>query len=317
MHGPVLDKIRKSQPELSDVKALSIRRYAFGRPSRRDTSPEDRRELIGRVFRHYHARLDQQEWYPLASNIQGQLDSAVYSSPYGDRLVSISQDHTGFIVSAVEGVISLEQIPVLRSVILRSLGPADWAPTPSEREHLDRARRLEASGDLDGAIDELKKGCQKNPRSPRLRKYLADLHGKAGQRTEQLEELRQALALNPMDQEIRLSYAVALFEEGRNMRQASLEFSQVAAMDPMRATPLYYLGRIAEQQEDNQRALSYYEKAGKLAPHWLSIPLRRASVMEKMKDFQGAMKYYRQALEMNPNSSAAKQGLARVTRTNR
>lgn len=317
LHGPVLDQIRQSQPELADVRALTINRYAFGRPSRRELPPEERRELIGRVFRHYHSRLDQQGWYPLASNIRGQQDSAVYSSPGGDRLISISQDQSGFIVTVVDGVISLEQIPVLRSVILRSLGPSGWAPTQAEREYLDRARRLEDSGELAEAIRELRLGCQKEPRSPRLRKYLADLYRKAGQSSNQLEELRQALALDPMDYDIRLSYAIALFDEGRNLRQASLEFSQVAAMDPMRATPLYYLGRIAERQEDNHKALSYYERAGKLAPHWLSIPLRRASVMERMNDFQGAEKYYRQALEMKPDSSAAKQGLDRVTRTNR
>lgn len=67
------------------------------------------------------------------------------------------------------------------------------------------------------------------------------------------------LEQNAHDNEARFAYAVVLYENG-DMDQSYRQFSRLSSTDYRTAQVLSYLGDIAEQQNDNGRALEYYQK---------------------------------------------------------
>ena len=72
-----------------------------------------------------------------------------------------------------------------------------------------------------------------------------------------------------------LERGIAYFEED-NFDKAKIEFKNVLQIDPKTAAPHYYLGRIAESQQQWRKAFGSYGKAVELDPGLLEARTRLA-----------------------------------------
>lgn len=304
LHGPLLERLQQSWPDLNGLERMVVRRY---RPA--EGAPSD---ALHSALGYYRDTLRAKRWLPLIEEHE-QRDSAALSSPDGTALMAIKADRGHLLVSVVYGRISLEHIPKLERIMSRALGSMKFEVAAEDQKAITRARELFDSGQKQQAVDVLGEALRERPRSLYVRRQLADFYGKMNRQNDQLEQLRSAVAIAPTGYYERLSYARALYET-KDLKSALFEFSQAAALAPDRGTPRYYIGRIYEDMGKLDDAVTAYEQADKLAPHWLSIPVRLGGVYERQEKWQDADAAYERALKRDSRCEEARRGHDRVNR---
>ena len=309
LEGALLERAKQSSPGLSGIEQVVIRRYcpAGERGRGRRSQP--------RILEHFEKEMERLRWEELLSQDSAPGRGAAYASPDGRWLFGIAADGRGVATSLIRGEVSLEQIPYLERVVAQALAPAVPAFSPEDRKIAARAQELMKGGRPEEAERILREALADRPGAVLLRRQLASVLAARGRSNDSIEELRRAVALDPMGYGHRLEYARALYETGKDLQGALHEFTRAAALAPGQGTPLYFIGRIHEDLGRYEESLAAYRQAGELAPHWLSIPLRMAGIYEeKLKDPARAEAAYLRALQVDPRCAAAREGLERVRR---
>ncbi len=309
MEGALLDRAKQNSPELAGIEQVIIRRYCPAGERDRD------RQAHRRIVEHFEREMERLQWVELLSEESAPGRGAAYASPDGRWLFGIAADSRGVATSLIRGEVSLEQMPYLERMVVRALAPGVPVISPEDQKTAARAQELMKSGRLDEAEQALKEALAGRPDAVLLRRQLAAVLAARGRSDEYIEELRRAVALEPMGYSHRLEYARALYEKKKDLQGALYEFRQAAALAPGQGTPRYFIGRIHEDMGRYEESLAAYRQAGELAPHWVSIPLRMGSIYEqKLNDPARAEAAYRRALQLDPKCSAAREGLERVRR---
>jgi len=103
------------------------------------------------------------------------------------------------------------------------------APPPTLSERLADAEQLLATGEVDGAIKNLREAVALDPANAEARHLLGDALMQAGKRSEAIEEYRQASVIDPQNKAMWAKLASAQFAEGR-YREAADSYERLAAL---------------------------------------------------------------------------------------
>lgn len=308
IEGPVLAGLKQRDPALEGINYVVLRRYA----------PEGAAAASGGILesavKHYAAEMERLGWYTLLTDATGRRKGTAYSSPEGDWLLAVNTDPRGMVTCLINGTISLDQMPRLEFIVLKMLSTDPPAlPTAEDMETLRRAELLARDGKTSEAQQALETALAKSPGSVLLRRKLAGIYREQKRGTDALAQLKAVVALEPAAYWARMDYARALYDEGDH-QAAVFQFSQAAALAPDKGTPRYFAGRCYQATGKLDQALTAYSAPARLAPHWSSVQIRMGEVLEAQGKPGDAAACFRKALKADPNSSAAKEALDRVTR---
>ena len=209
--------------------------------------------------------------------------------------------------------------------------------TPEDR--IERAKALQAKGDLKSSIIELKSAIQKDPNNPQARWLLGQIYLKTGQGAEAEKELKQARSLGVGAESLKPQIGEALIlqnEYKRLLDEISLTgnesavnktkilyvrgyaltglgkwdegcglFKQALSVDPAYAPAYLGLANCAMARRDTADARreidTALEKDPRDAKSWIFL-----GDFERQHDNpQGAEKAYSEALKIEPNNQAA------------
>jgi predicted negative regulator of RcsB-dependent stress response len=118
--------------------------------------------------------------------------------------------------------------------------------------------------------------------------------------------------------------ALRLIEDGRqemknqNYNKALDRFERALTIDPTNAYGYYYLAQLHFLQKDYDQALAFAGRAAVLSAHtdpmWLGrVYALQGAVFEAVGRFPDARNSYRQAIAVDPNNTAARVGMARLS----
>ena len=137
------------------------------------------------------------------------------------------------------------------------------------------------------------------------------------------EQYRLALEARPGRAEVLYNWANLLLRQGRFdqaislYRQAEDEWADHPLLHNNLGVALMQSARTAPPQEQSARLQAAYEqfdRAALLDPNYADAQLHLAIMLAMKGDFDAASARYRRALEINPDLTAARQGLATVER---
>ena len=120
------------------------------------------------------------------------------------------------------------------------------------------ARLLFAMNQPEGALDRLLSLLQQNPDNQRLRLQYARLLTSIDL-AEALEQFKLLVERSPNNPELLLSLGLVANEQG-DKELAAQAFARLLATGQHQDSAHYYLGRLAEEQEDYDRALQHFTK---------------------------------------------------------
>ena len=96
----------------------------------------------------------------------------------------------------------------------------------------------------------------------------------------------------------------AYFEE-QNYEKAAVEFKNVLQIDPKTAAPYYYLGRIAEQDQEWRQAFGYYGKAVELDPELIDARIHLGRFYLLAGDMEKSSEQADEVLKREPANADA------------
>ncbi len=171
----------------------------------------------------------------------------------------------------------------------------DWV-----KPHLLYARAMLMSGDLDGAIDYTSRLIGDDPRpDPEARLELAIMLLSAGRDDDALSQVNQILLEQPNRSDALRLMAIINFRLDY-LDAARADFEDLLATGQYMMDALYYLGRIADRNEDDEEAIYYYSQVTRGSNAVIS-QRRAAGIMAQMGDEEQALEHLTRFAEINPN----------------
>jgi tetratricopeptide (TPR) repeat protein len=139
------------------------------------------------------------------------------------------------------------------------------------------------------------------------RKTKADYYGykalEEGKNSDAIKYFEEALKINNWDEMIFYNFARALFNDGQNVK-ADSALSSALEINPEFEPALMFLGNIARDQGNRDKAAEYYEKVISINRKYLMAYVEDARIIAE-KDTQKARKLLRTCLVMNPRFKPA------------
>ncbi len=171
----------------------------------------------------------------------------------------------------------------------------DWI-----KPHLLYARAMLISGDEEGAIDYTSRliGDDPDP-DPQARLELAIMLLSAGRDDDALSQVNQILLEQPNRTDALRLMAIINFRLDR-LDAARADFQDLLASGQFTMDALYYLGRIADRNEQNEQAIRYYAQVTRGSNAIIS-QRRAAGIMAQMGEEEQALEHLAEFAEINPN----------------
>jgi tetratricopeptide (TPR) repeat protein len=169
-------------------------------------------------------------------------------------------------------------------------------------------------GERSGAVAALKGAIELNPAEPSYHFALAAAwlnHPPDLQEAE--ESLRKFNALRPNDVQGQLHLGYVLLKQKQHAEAREwLERSTRAGAGGGGGTPeaFYYLGLIAQAQNEDARAIELFEKSIALAPAFAHVHVALGAAYLKLKDYARAQAALETGAKLNPEDSKAHYNLA-------
>jgi tetratricopeptide (TPR) repeat protein len=171
----------------------------------------------------------------------------------------------------------------------------DWV-----KPHLLYARAMLMSGDEEGAIDYTSRLIGDDPRpDPEARLELAIMLLSAGRDDDALSQVNQILLEQPNRTDALRLMAIINFRLD-HLDAARADFEDLLATGHYTMDALYYLGRIADRNEDSEEAIHYYSQVTRGSNAIIS-QRRAAGIMAQMGDEEQALEHLTRFAEINPN----------------
>lgn len=189
-------------------------------------------------------------------------------------------------------------------------------------------------GNIDGAINELKRAVKYDPSSPYLYLLLARLHAQKqlykqaldydnealkidntylpalytkaeilmnmNQNREAIDILKQIVKLSPDSEDAYITLALTLYHTN-NTAEAKDTLKEMSKHIPSSPYPYYYLAKISVDEKNYKEAINYYDKALKTAPDFYTALYEEADVYAYLKDYNRAIGIYQSILSKNPD----------------
>jgi tetratricopeptide (TPR) repeat protein len=167
---------------------------------------------------------------------------------------------------------------------------------------------LESTGDLDGAIDQLKRVTSKLPHHPDGFYRLGAMLNRAKKWQEAEQALRTALTLRPEYAGAANSLGIALSHQQR-FEESYRQFRRAVELDPGYAEAYVNWGLVLANQNDIQSAVKQYHLALKADPDYLPAHLKLGEHFVAAGKYEQAEPHYSAAVRLKPNDAAARVNL--------
>lgn len=161
-----------------------------------------------------------------------------------------------------------------------------------------------AETQLDKAIQRYYKQSMLQPNSPKVQTDLGNLYSRKRKWQYAIACYRQAINLKPRYAIAHLNYARVLFKIGK--RQEFVQEMQLAlSIEPKIGSALdrFYLANALAEQNQQQSAISFYEKAIALNPKFVQAYHRVGEVLNQQGKHEQAIEFLKQGISQNPNDA--------------
>ncbi len=173
------------------------------------------------------------------------------------------------------------------------LGEAHWA-----KYRLDQDPRW-----IEEAEKDCKRAAELNSQLPAVYVTLARVHNGRGQYNLALQEIQQALKLEPLDPDALLGEA-AVFAGMGQVDKAESTYKKAAALRPQNWSGYYELGGFYYRQHRFADAASAFEQALKITPDNSLVHATLGAVMQPLGKGVAAEKHLRQSIELQASYAA-------------
>jgi WD40 repeat protein/tetratricopeptide (TPR) repeat protein len=213
-------------------------------------------------------------------------------------LRNLDEDH---LVDMVRGYTLHPSPPVRRAAALMLY-------TSARRDALEEVRARESDAETREYIDGLLRILEASERRDQL--SAEDLYRSAqdrrriGETDQAIEELTQAIALNPRYLEAYLDRGT-LFLGQQEDEKAAADFDQVLALNPENVAACYNLGIASYYMEEPEEAIEHYSEALKLQPDHVAAYLNRGNAYREIGDKAAAIEDYTSVLRLEPTAADA------------
>jgi tetratricopeptide (TPR) repeat protein len=175
-----------------------------------------------------------------------------------------------------------------------------------ETRSLRRADALAAEGQIDRALDHLRKLILAVPASLKGRIRLATLLREKHRAAEALEVLRAAVASAPTSLQPREMLSELCLESGR-WDEAIEQCRALLALSPNSLAARDVLSATHLQRGHLEKALRVIDEMIRLDPHDAGNHFKRGVLLQQMGNVGGAVNAFERALEMAPDTEAAEE----------
>lgn len=179
---------------------------------------------------------------------------------------------------------------------------------------LDPIARRALSGDVEGAVRELRSLLEAAPDDDAAWLTLGMVYASAARWPEARESLARAVELDGDVLQARLSYARALEKCGK-LDDAAFQLLQAERLAPGDVRPLKELGAVFYQKGLYDKAVQFLGRARGIAPDDARVWYALGLAQEARRDPGAAIAAYRQAAALDPGFSDAKKTLADLLAT--
>lgn len=155
-------------------------------------------------------------------------------------------------------------------------------------------------GDWQRAKQHLKIAIDMGDQSPNLYQIMAMLYQQTHEREQAEQYYQKALYMDPHDSNIRLNYAIFLYDDARYHQAAQLlTIVGEDVLYPGRGVVFHYLGRCYRQLGQYEKAASAYHSAYLINPDNTDLTLELALVYFQLKSYSQSYWYYDAARKHN------------------
>lgn len=163
-------------------------------------------------------------------------------------------------------------------------------------------------GDKAGAVSALKRAVELNPAEPSYHFALASAWLRHPPDLQEAEDsFRKFNTLRPGDAQGQLHLGYVLLKQKKHAEAREWLERSTSAGTP---EAFYYLGLIAQAQNEDARAIELFEKSIKLAPAFGHVHVALGSAYLKLKDYARAQAALETGAKLNPEDSKAHYNLA-------
>ena len=184
-------------------------------------------------------------------------------------------------------------------------------PTTGEAQAaLDRANRLQRSGDNRQAIEEYTTAIRADPTLANAYTGRGLSYYRLGDRDRAYDDYSVAIRLEPQQQRTSIPYlnrAIVQRERG-NLDLAFDDINASLRLNPKFALAYNTRGNLYYDRKDYDRALADYSEALSLDPAYATGYTNRGNAYYAKRDWQRALEDYSSAIRLDPNAVAARVG---------
>ncbi|MDI6815576.1 MAG: tetratricopeptide repeat protein [Actinomycetota bacterium] len=160
-------------------------------------------------------------------------------------------------------------------------------------------------GNLSSAEEGLEKAIRLNPWHADAHYELATVFKKTRKRTDALEYMSRAIALNRNNPDYHLGIGFLYFNDIGDKAKAKRHFEQAFILDKSNYTACYMLAVVSEGERDLGKAVYFYKKAIKLDPN-LTMAYKRLAALYNAKGMEEQAKAcWNNVIEIDPDDKDA------------
>jgi tetratricopeptide (TPR) repeat protein len=187
------------------------------------------------------------------------------------------------------------------------------AKPPNAALLMKHAMEIRTSGDLPGALKELRRAATLNPTLPGVHREIGLILIEQREFESASGELRSAIRDNPQDYSSRYNLALCL-ANANHLPEALDEARHLVRMGPRWSTGFYGLGHIEALAGDKRAAIQSFRVAVHLDKQAYRAWFELGKLLEDAGDKDAAVQAFEQAIQAQPNFAAARYRLAVLLR---
>lgn len=174
---------------------------------------------------------------------------------------------------------------------------------------MKHAMEIRASGDLPGALKELRRAAFLKPSLPGVHREMGLILIEQREFEPAAGEFRIAIRNDPHDDSSRYDLALSLANANK-IREALVEARHLVRLKPRWSIGFYGLGHIEALAGDKEKAIQSFRVATSLNEQTYRAWFELGKLLEKSGDKEAAIHAFEQAIRVQPNLAAARYRLA-------
>lgn len=176
-------------------------------------------------------------------------------------------------------------------------------------EHIHRAQRWEAIGNMEKALREINFAIDLDRRSPQPYVHRASFYSDSGNYRQAVDDYRQAIEIDDSMPSIHYSLALTL-EEARAYTLAIDEYSKAIEKDPLMIEAHNNLGILFRRMQKYDDAIKQFKVVIRLNPGYIKAYNNMGAAYAEWGDTDSAIRIFREAITLDPEYPHSYKNLA-------